>query len=256
MGSGYAADDMRTTLVSDVHVRDLDDPHQDEIVHLFDTWETDAWVLLGDVFDTWWGWRRAVFVEAVPLLAAIHRAKRRGVTVMWVPGNRDARPGGAVADGLGVEVRPRWRGRAGASEVLAVHGDVGGGPGQRIVDRVVRGRLADAVVGLAGPDRAWRVIRALGDASHSANDLVDPGLLAAQAEWADRELGRGVDVVCVGHSHAPGVDLRPGGRLVNLGDWVYHRTFAVVDDDVRLLRWADGEVRPVDGPPARREPVR
>lgn len=244
---------MRTTLVSDVHVRDLDDPHQDALVQLVDRWETDAWVLLGDVFDTWWGWRRAVFVESVPLLASLHRAQRRGVRVIWVPGNRDARPGGAVADGLGIEVRPDWRGRAGDLEVLAVHGDVGGGLRQRVLDRAVRGRMARAAVGLAGPDRTWRMIRTLGDASHAANHDVDLVLLDAQRTFADRHLVRDLDVVCVGHSHAPGTEERPGGRLVNLGDWVHHRTLAVVEDDVRLLRVVGDEVRSVEGPPARRD---
>jgi predicted phosphodiesterase len=77
-------------------------------------------------------------------------------------------------------------------------------------------------------------------------------LLDLQRDEADRWLADRADVVCVGHSHAPGVEDRPRGRMVNLGDWLLHRTFALVDDDVHLLHWTDGRAVPVEGGMRRR----
>src|SRR5690606_5817418 len=54
-------DPMRITLLSDAHLQGLDDPAQQALVGFLDRWETDRFVLCGDIFDVWWGWRRAVY---------------------------------------------------------------------------------------------------------------------------------------------------------------------------------------------------
>ncbi|TVQ92696.1 MAG: hypothetical protein EA397_05945 [Deltaproteobacteria bacterium] len=242
---------MRTTLISDLHLAEPDQAHALDLLRLLATWPTEAWVLLGDVFDDWWGWEHSVYVHAVPVLAALHAQIRAGRTVVWVPGNRDPRPGGA-AQRLGIEVRSAWRAEAGGAQILAVHGDVEAGIGQRLLDRAIRGRPTRALARALGPERVWPVLRRAGDLSRRANHGPDPSLIARQARYVDRRLAEGLDIVCLGHSHAPGVQARPGGTLVNLGDWVGHRSFAVVDREVRLIRWRDGEVVEIDGPPRSR----
>ena len=62
---------MRTTLLSDAHVRGLDDAAQRDLVRFLREWPTDEVVFVGDLVDVWWGWRRAVFVHALPLLTAM-----------------------------------------------------------------------------------------------------------------------------------------------------------------------------------------
>lgn len=243
---------MRVTLLSDLHLRGPDDPHLLDLLAFLEAWETDEWVLLGDVFDAWWGWQRSVYVEAVPLLAALHREVRGGRRVVWVPGNRDARPGAAV-QGLGIQVRAEWRGLAGQQRVLAVHGDVEAGLVQRTVDRALRGRPTRAVASVLGPERLWPVLRGVSRASRRRNTKVDHELLRRQARFADAQLGSSIDVVCLGHSHAPGIEHRPGGTLVNLGDWLEHRTFGSLEPEgVELLRWTGAVAEPVTGAPARR----
>ena len=80
---------------------------------------------------------------------------------------------------------------------------------------------------------------------------VEP-LLKAQRVLADFYLQGPPAYVCMGHTHAPGVSERPGGRLINLGDWEQHRTFAVVDEDVSLMQWSETGWAEVAGPPASR----
>ena len=242
---------MRTTLISDLHLAAPDQAPALDLLRLLEEWPTETWVLLGDVFDDWWGWERSVYVHAVPVLAALHAQVRSGRSVIWVPGNRDPHPGGA-AERLGIEVRPDWHGAAGGAKVLAVHGDVEGGLGQRLLDRAIRGRPTRVLARALGPERVWPLLRRAGAISRRANHEPDPSLLDRQARFADRRLTEGFDIVCLGHSHAPGVQVRTGGTLVNLGDWVGHRSFAVVEDQVRLLRWRDGEVVELEGPPRAR----
>jgi predicted phosphodiesterase len=76
--------------------------------------------------------------------------------------------------------------------------------------------------------------------------------LDRQSRLVERQLAQGWDVCCVGHTHAPGLTRLPGGLHVNLGDWMEHRTFAVIDEEVQLYRWHEGRAQPVVGPPRRR----
>src|SRR5690606_8878586 len=101
-------DPMRITLLSDAHLQGLDDPAQQALVGFLDRWETDRFVLCGDIFDVWWGWRRAVYGAYVPLLAALHRAARRGVRLSFVPGNHDFHAGSVLREELAVEVASPW----------------------------------------------------------------------------------------------------------------------------------------------------
>ena len=249
---------MRSTLLSDAHLVG-DDPRQRRLVDFLDRWETDELVLVGDIFDVWYGWDRVVYSAYLPFLHALIRKREQGVRVVFVPGNHDFSVGGALRRAAGVEELERWRRASSGVGVVAVHGDQAHNPpSQRLFNRFLRGRSARAVMRLVGPDRGWQM------ASHLASrNRVNGGyteerlaaLLAAQARWAGEVLAEeDATVVFVGHTHAPGVAEVSGGRLVNLGDWVDHCTFAVVeDDDVQLLRWK-GEAAVVvpAGPPSRR----
>jgi UDP-2,3-diacylglucosamine hydrolase len=244
---------VRTTLVSDAHLHGLDDPNQALLVDFLRAWETDELVLVGDIFDAWWAWRHTVWAAGVPLLGALWDLRRRGVRVTWVGGNHDWAAGPVLERDLGVVAAERWEGHAGPTRVIAVHGDgAEASAGQRALDAVLRGLPARAAMRIVGPDAAWDLARRL---SASSRAYGGPGLervLEGQRRLADRLLAEGAGVVCVGHSHAPGIEERPGGRLVNLGDWLHHHTFAVVEEDVRLLRWDGSAATPVDGPMARR----
>jgi predicted phosphodiesterase len=65
-------------------------------------------------------------------------------------------------------------------------------------------------------------------------------LIVAQEEWATARHQGGVDVVVLGHSHAPGISRLESGTLVNLGDFVVAHTYLEIDSELRLCRWRSG----------------
>lgn len=245
---------MRSTLLSDAHLRGLDDPNQHRLVAFLRAWPTDELVLVGDVFDTWWGWPRAVYAAYVPALAALHELVRGGTRVFWVPGNHDFAVGPVVTGELGVASGDRWARTVGGRRFVAVHGDgADTSLGQRALTRLLRGRAAAFAMRALGPGAGWAVSRRLSHTSRAYGGERLDRLLDAQRAYADTLLGADADVVFVGHSHAPGIEARARGTLVNLGDWVDHHTFAVVDDaGMRLLRWQDGAAVAVPDGPMRR----
>lgn len=240
---------MRTTLLSDAHLRGLDDPNQADLVAWLRQWPTDELVLVGDLFDTWWGWPRAVFAAYVPVLAALWEIRRAGTPVVWVPGNHDFHAGPVIERDLGITVRPRWRRVVGGKRILALHGDEADtSRGQRALTRLLRGPVARGAMRALGPGAGWAVAERLSRHSRMAGGPGLERLLDRQRALADGLLGPEADVVLVGHSHAPGIEERPDGRLVNLGDWLDHRTFAVIEDDVILMQWDGRAARPLDEP--------
>lgn len=249
---------MRSTLISDAHLQG-DDARQRRLVDFVDRWQTDELVLVGDIFDAWYGWDSVVYSAYLPFIEALARKHRQGVSLVFVPGNHDFAVGGALAEYAGVQAQDRWRRDTGGRRVVAVHGDQAHNPlSQRAFNWFLRGRGARAVMRLVGPDAGWRMASHLASRNrrngmYTAERLA--ALLDAQARWAVGVLrDEEASLVFVGHTHAPGIAEVDGGQLVNLGDWVDHCTFAVVDDaSVQLLRWTGDEAVPVPhGPPARR----
>jgi UDP-2,3-diacylglucosamine hydrolase len=249
--------EMRTLLLSDSQLWGLEDPNQDLLCRFLRGVEADELVLVGDIFDVWWGWERAVYSAFVPFLAVVLELRRRGVRVAWVPGNHDFRLGPVLEGDYGVRTVARWSGLAGAERVVAVHGDEADvSVGQRALTAFLRGRVAARAMRWLGPGRGWEISRRLSGHSRAAGGPGLERLLGDQRLLADRLLGTEADLVCVGHSHAPGIESRPQGRLLNLGDWVDHHTFAIVEDDVRLMAWDGLHATEVSGPPRRRVAMR
>lgn len=230
---------VRAAIVSDVHIGHIDDPHQHYFVHWLDELEADHLYLLGDIFHWWWGFRGVVLAEFVPVLAALHRVRRRGIPMTYVPGNHDFVPGPFFVDALGVSVTSRvesvWAGR----RFLLVHGDEPDRSlGYRLTRRLLRGRAFSAMMGVAGPLGAQRIGNALAGGSRSmGRDRPSPRLLEAQRMWAQSRIDDGFDVVVMGHSHAPGVHALRGGTMINVGDFVRHFTWLEVNDGFELRRF-------------------
>jgi UDP-2,3-diacylglucosamine pyrophosphatase LpxH len=71
-------------------------------------------------------------------------------------------------------------------------------------------------------------------------------LVKAQKDWAEVRCRSGVDLVVLGHSHAPGITELSNGKLVNLGDFVTEHTYLEIDSGLHLLRWQSGHGHTVE----------
>lgn len=248
---------MRTVLLSDAHLR-ADDAHQAGLCAFLDQLEADELVLGGDIFDAWWGWEHAVFSAFVPFLASLDRLVHGGMCIWWIPGNHDAHAGGYLERNLGLRIARQWR-RSHGLRVGAMHGDqFEQGVGQRLLNRLLQGRAARLGTRLLGPDRSWEWgLRLAGrNRARGHDEAAHQALLSRQHRWADRVLERsGLDLLCVGHTHAPGVIDLPHGRLVNLGDWLHHRTWVEVEaGELDFYRWDEGQARALQLDAPRRRP--
>lgn len=213
---------MRVVLVSDCHLSGPDDPVERGFLRWLDELEADQLVLLGDVFRAWWHFGEE---PAAPCRALAGRLRDRGIPLVVVPGNHDFHAPAWFARHAGARTGSAVRLELDGRRVHLEHGDaVDRSPGYRALAAVLRGRAFAATVDALGPARGWALLDRL--AGHPSG-RPDPRLVAAQHSRA-RALG--VDVVVMGHTHAPEHTRFPEVEFLNLGDWVTHRTWGVIED--------------------------
>ncbi len=206
-------------------------------------------VLLGDIFDFWFE-----YVHVVPggfhrLLARLGDLVEEGKEVVLFPGNHDFWLGEFFPRELGVRVaaeREVWG--VGARRVLLTHGD-GLDPsdhGYHLLKRVLRNRAAIAAFRTIHPEVAFLLARTISSFSRKAAQRKRSWKNVRYLPFATRCVAEGVDTVVVAHTHtAQVVDLAPG-LLVNPGDWLRKRTYALVGEaGAEVLVWPERRRIPV-----------
>jgi cytidylate kinase len=185
-------------------------------------------VLLGDLFDAWFGARMARVPFYRGVLEAIAAVARRGVAVTFVAGNRDFLFDASVARPFGIEVFPGDELPVDpfARRALLLHGDTlctEDAAYQRL-RRVVRSAPARFLARTLPHGALHRIARSLRRRSVAAVEAKPPRVLEISRDAAASALRRhgARDLVC-GHVHeaavrAIGVD---GGAsmLYTLGSW-------------------------------------
>ena len=228
-------------LVSDVHLGAV--PESTEAA--FHRWLRHAreragrLIVNGDLFDFWFEYRRVVLARHFRTLALLAEIVESGVPVLFVGGNHDWWGGDFLRTEIGLDVRRgATRAEVGGKTILVAHGD-GLGPGDvpyRAVRRMLRARFTRALFRWVHPDLGDAIAaRVSGTRRQLASGRPSGGRdrAARVADWARERLRSDptLDIVALGHSHAPVVtEVAPGRHYVNSGDWVAHRSYVTLGD--------------------------
>jgi len=230
---------MQAVFLSDSHVSGHDDPNLPALIAFLESLSgrVDRLFLVGDVFDTWFAFPRAVFDEYVPLLGVLHALHRAGTAITYITGNHDFEPGRYMSEILGAEVRDtEMTLEADGHRAFVSHGDLvnRGDRRYRVMRRILRNPVTRWVARRVPPAVVWRVGRAMSDTYAGDHTETRRRLVPVFKDFASRKFQEGFTTVILGHLHIPLFAREGSGRIsVNLGDWVQWRTF---------LRWHDGEL--------------
>ncbi|MBK7083599.1 MAG: UDP-2,3-diacylglucosamine diphosphatase [Flavobacteriales bacterium] len=260
----------RIYLLSDFHLGAPDAAsslqREKRIVAFLDEAAKDAEeiLLLGDLFDFWFEYKRAVPRGHVRLLGKLAEIADRGIPLHLFIGNHDMWIFDYVPSEVGLTLHREpvvrtWMGK----KFLIGHGD-GLGPGDhgyKFMKQVFRNPVCQWLFARLHPNFGlW-----LGDFWSGRSRLKsyenDRKWLGTDKEWlvqyCREELKKThYDYLLFGHRHLP-VDLEvaPGSRYINLGDWITWFTYAVFDGtDLKLMKRTgdgplNGDVR-ISGRPA------
>jgi UDP-2,3-diacylglucosamine hydrolase len=259
---------MKAVFLSDAHIRDHADPNLPPLLGFLEhlAGRTERLCVVGDLFDTWFAFRRAVFDEYVPLLGALETLKRSGTRIVYVTGNHDFELGSFFEQTLEAEIHDtQFVLEEDGRRAFIAHGDMVNPHDRkyRRLRRILRARPTRWLGRNLPPSWVWRIARRLarqgGLTVRCTGDEIAGRVPLKQIfrEYAEELHRRGFDTVILGHLHLPQFEQRPaparpespGPTYANLGDWVRWRTF---------LRWEDGrlELRQWSWPEAVEKPFR
>jgi len=209
--------------------------------------EASRLVLNGDVFDFWFEYGSVVPRGHTRVLGALARIVDAGVPVVFVGGNHDWWGGSFLTDEIGVDfhrdpVRLELAGR----RALVAHGD-GLGTGDwsyRLLRLLLRSRPTRWAFRWLHPDLGARLARWVSKTEARTDGPSDAerkraGILRHWAAERLRECPE-LDLVALGHTHVPRLEeVEPGRHYLNTGDWVRHRSYAVLaeGEPPRLEAW-------------------
>ncbi|MBK6341956.1 MAG: UDP-2,3-diacylglucosamine diphosphatase [Flavobacteriales bacterium] len=219
--------------------------------------------LLGDLFDFWFEWKRAVPRGHVRLLGRMAELTDRGIPVHLFIGNHDMWIFDYVPKETGVIVHrePIVR-EIGGKRFYIGHGD-GLGPGDhgyKFIKSVFRNRMCQWLFARLHPNFALWLGDFLSGRSRKKSYANDRKWLGEDKEWLvqyckDELKKQHYDYLIFGHRHLPiDMEVAPGSRYVNLGDWISYYTYATFEgQELKLMkRTSDGplsgDVRITGGP--------
>jgi len=204
-------------------------------------------VLNGDLFDFWFEYRWGNTHGHEIALHQLREIVDGGVPVILMGGNHDWWGGRYLRDEVGLDFHqdPIVTEFAGLKTFLA-HGD-GLGTGDlryRIARLLLRGSVTRWAFGMLPPALGDWVAREVSHTEERRRNPVAAELQRAAAleTWAITELKDrpDLDLLLLGHTHVPEIiDVGSGQWYINTGDWVYHRSYALLREGEapRLVEW-------------------
>ena len=196
--------------------------------------EAESLYILGDLFEFWFEYSRAIPKQGFRALAELAELSRTGTRIGYVKGNHDFWFKDFWQRELGAEAADELDVTLDGKRVYLAHGDV---LDTALVPRVfrvlMRSRINGWLYSLLHPDFGIGLAHAVARASRGTN--AKPSLVEDMARFAEGRLESGFDVVIMGHSHVPELRRFGGGVYINVGDWLDHFTYGVIRDGVPSL---------------------
>ena len=214
--------------------------------------------LVGDLFDFWFEYRTVVPKGYVRLLGKLAELRDAGIPIYFFTGNHDMWMFRYLEDEMDIPIyrQPIVREINGKTFFIG-HGD-GLGPGDhgyKFLKKVFSNSLCQWLFERLHPNFGIGLANYWSSRSRTANEAPET-FLGADNEWLIAYANRKLDTVAAdffifGHRHLP-IDytLKNGhSRYINLGEWLWHNSYAVFDGETMELCFfeqEDGVVHPVE----------
>lgn len=208
--------------------------------------------ILGDVFDFWFEYKKAIPRGHVRLLGKIAELSDSGIPIHFFTGNHDMWIFDYLPSELNVALHraPIRRTLAGKTFLIG-HGD-GLGPGDRgykVLKKVFASKVSQWLFARLHPNFGIGLADYLSARSRKANRDADEIFSGRENEWLVQyceacQAQQPTDYYIFGHRHLPMViNLEGGGTYINTGDWIRSFTYAEFDGKSMCLKSAEGKAK-------------
>lgn len=196
--------------------------------------------LVGDVFDFWFEYKRAVPRGFTRLLGKIAEITDSGIPVHWFTGNHDMWIFDYLPQEIGIQLHRKpvirnWNNK----KFYIGHGD-GLGPGDtsyKFLKRFFASKFCQWAFARLHPNFGIGLANLSSGYSRNANIEKDKIFLGEENEWLaiyckDYLKTEHIDYFIFGHRHLP-LEIKVGenSTYYNIGDWLNHYTYGVWDGE-------------------------
>jgi UDP-2,3-diacylglucosamine hydrolase len=237
----------RVYFMSDAHLgltdRATEWAKEDRIIAFWDSIKDSAneLFILGDLFDAWIEYRTVIPKGFHRTLSALEDLRRRGIVIHFLAGNHDCWLRDYLSDEIGITVHHKpFDVILDGKKIYLHHGDglAVNDSGYRIMKKILRNRIAVWLFSWIHPDIGLKLARSSSHTSRRYTTNKHFGEEDGMLKFAQGKIEAGYDYVIMGHRHLPVFTPVNTGAYVNLGDWIKHMTYAVLEDgNLKLNKW-------------------
>ena len=200
--------------------------------------------LVGDIFDFWFEYKYTVPKGCIRFLGKIAELIDLGVKIHFFTGNHDMWMFDYLKEELDVTIhqKPIMKVINGKTFLIG-HGD-GLGPGDKkykLIKRFFSNRFCQWLFARVHPNLAFSIAHHWSRQSREKEMLGELTFLGEEKEWliiyAKEKLKENkIDFFVFGHRHLPIChQLTENSTYINLGDWIHHNTFAILEGEEMKL---------------------
>ena len=207
---------------------------------------TGALYILGDLFDFWIEYGRAIRADYFNMLHALRKLTERGIAVHYFAGNHDFAFGPFITQTMSMTVHyghvvAELQGR----RIHLYHGDglIGRDLSYRFLKRLLRNPLIQTLYKLLPANIGIPLVSFCSASSRKASErFMNKNIIDEYRRHALSYLKNGCDIVFFGHSHH--AELSKWGEKIycNTGAWMRHYNYATLTGgEVRLWRYRQAD---------------
>jgi len=207
--------------------------------------DAKAIYFVGDIFDYWYEYKSTIPRGYSRFLSQLRRFVDDDIEIHFFTGNHDVWMFSYFTEEYGIPIhRQPIEVELQGKKMLIGHGD-GLGPGDtgyKIIKKIFTNKVCQWLWSRLHPNFSLWVMRKTSSTSRKVGKESET-FQGPEKEWlaqyAERKQSESYrDYYIFGHRHLPiNYTLSDGkGKYVNLGDWLYHNTYAVLEEGVLTLK--------------------
>jgi len=188
--------------------------------------------LLGDIFDFWFEYKTVIPKGYIRLLGKLAEISDAGIKINYLTGNHDMWVKNYFEKELKMTIiREPIKKIYNNLSLYIGHGDGLGSAdtGYKIIKKIFSNKLCQKLYSLIHPDIAIPLGLFFSNKSRNSHNEEDNGerLILYSKQLAEKEK---IDYFIFGHRHLPlNIEIMPGIRYINIGDWLKHFSYGVFD---------------------------
>jgi UDP-2,3-diacylglucosamine hydrolase len=235
-----------TYFISDIHLGTFSAEKEKERSQQFGSFlrelESDAERIffVGDLFDFWFEYKYTIPKNYFNILYQLARFREQNIEMHYLPGNHDFWLGTFFSRELNMQCHAAdWSGDIGGKKFYVYHGDgiARRDVGYRLLKKFLRLKINLRLFRLLHPDLGIPLARIVSGSSRYYTDQIKLNSAGDYQEFAVDKFRQGFDYVIMGHQHQPNLYEQGEKKYVNLGDWLFHNSYARFDGNVLELKF-------------------